>query len=194
MAYVKSAGADLEERRKVGRMLGDWHSDAVLDLPGPELGFHAEAAVWGGILLFRAACLLCFREIGEHEIRELLHTQGMPGEADPAAHFSADLCLRHWPELLRMARAQSEDDPLVGMMSDLSVQFPLSTMAMPAAGFQTSPVFLHPGLRQFFAERALERSHHATLALPEIGTLVRSKLGRYSSSLGGGLLSHTPES
>ena len=67
----------------------------------------------GALLLFRAACLAAFREIGEAEIPELLHGGLAPAAGEPAAHFSADLCLRHWPDVYRMARARSEDDPLV---------------------------------------------------------------------------------
>lgn len=172
-------------------MLGVWHSDAVMELPGPPLEFHPEAAMWGATLLFRAACLLCFREIGEHEIRALLQQPQMPDVASPAAHFSADLCLRHWPELCRMARAQSEDDLLVKVMYELAAHFPLSSLGM---NLPTLPSFRHAGLRQFHAERALERSDHASLAIPEIGALVRSKLGHYATRPGGGSLTLPLES
>jgi hypothetical protein len=55
-------------------------------------------------------------------------------------------------------------------------------------------VLRHAGLRQFFAERALERADHACLAVPEIGTLVRLKLGSHAATLGRGLLSPALES
>ena len=99
--------------RRLGRMLEQWHGAAVLELPGPALAYHPEAALGGALLLFRAACLAAFREIGEAEIPELLHGGLAPAAGEPAAHFSADLCLRHWPDVYRMARARSEDDPLV---------------------------------------------------------------------------------
>lgn len=175
-------------------MLESWHAEAVMDLAGPALGFHGEAAIWGSVLLFRAACLVSFREIGEKEIHELLQGDPMPDSSNPAAHFSADLCLRHWPHLYRMARARSEDDPLVKVMHGLAVEFPLSCLGMNVAVSADSVVLRHAGLRQFFAERALERADHASLAVPEIGTFVRSKLGAYSATLGRGLLSSSLES
>ena len=117
----------------------------------------------------------------------------MPDSLDPAAHFSADLCLRHWPDLYRMARARSEDDPLVKAMHDLTKDIPLASPGMHLA--VEHPVLQqHAGLRQLYAERALERADTTCLAQPEISSLVRSKLGAYASELGRGLLSPATES
>lgn len=170
-------------------MLAQWHQDAVLELPGPPLDFHEEAALWGAVLLFRAACLASFREIGEEEIAPFLRERTMPDETSPAAHFSADLCLRHWPDLLRMARARSEDDPLVKVMAELAGTFPLSAVGLNFSIVPAGPVFSHPGLCQLFAERALERADREALQLPAIAALVRAKLGAYTAPLGRGLLS-----
>jgi len=194
IATLKTAGKSPREFSTIRRMLDGWHAEAVMDLPGPALEFHEEAAVWGAILLYRAASLVSFREIGEREIYELLQGDPMPGCLNPAAHFSADLCLRHWPDLYRMARARSEDDPLVKILHGLAAEFPLSSLGMSVAVSPQSVVLRHAGLRQVFAERALERADHVNLAVPEIGTFVRSKLGAYSATLGRGLLSSPLES
>lgn len=175
-------------------MLEGWHAEAILDLPGPEIAFHPEAAVWGGVLLFRAAFLTSFREIEGGEISGLLQSDPMPDATDPSAHFSTDLCLRHWPVLYRMARARSEDDPLVKAMHGLAEDFPFSSLGMQIAVSPQSPVLSHPGLMQMFAERALERADHTCLATPEIASFVRSKLGAYSATLDRGLLPPSPVS
>jgi hypothetical protein len=107
---------------------------------------------------------------------------------DPAAHFSADLCLRHWADLHRMARARSEDDPLVRMMENITTNIPLTAPGMNLPSVDVShPMFHHAGLAQLFAERALERSDTTCLALPLIHQLIRSKLGAYVAILGCGL-------
>lgn len=193
-ACVWAAGEDSNEMQRILRLLERWHGDAVLDLPGPVLAFHPAAALQGSIILFRAACLVSFREIGETGIHELLPRDPLPEGSNPAAHFSADLCLRHWPDLYRMARARSEDDPLVKLMHELAAGFPLSSLGMNLPVALDSPVLRHSGLRQFFAERALQRADHACLAVPEIGTLVRLSLGAYTATLGRGLLSPALES
>lgn len=191
---VRNAGQQADERRKIGEILEDWHAEAVMDLPGPPLAFHAEASLWGAVLLFRAACLVCFRDIGDAEIHDLFQQRRMPDAKNPAAHFSADLCLRHWPGLYRMARARSEDDLLVKMMHELAVGFPLSSVGMNLKVSLSESLPCHAGLRQICAERALERADHAMLAVPEINALVRSKLGNYTATLGRGLLTPTLES
>lgn len=177
----------------VARLLESWHGEAVLDLPGAPLAFHPVAAQWGARLLFRAACLVAYRELGESDIARWLQRDPMPDAADPAAHFSADLCLRHWADLHRMARARSEDDPLVKVMHALAANFPLSAPGMERAVDFSHPVFRHAGLAQLFAERSLARADTTCLALPEIDRLVRSKLGAYAAGLGRGLLTTETE-
>jgi hypothetical protein len=190
---VTAAGNDAGERQHGVQLLAAWHQDAVLDLPGPPLPFHPAAAWWGAAMLFRAACLVCFREMEVSDIVALLRREAMPDSHDPAAHFSADLCLRHWPDLYRMARARSEDDPLVKAMHHLTKDIPLSAPGMHVAA--EHPVLKrHAGLRQLYSERALERADTTCLAEPEISAFVRSKLGAYASELGRGLLSPATES
>ena len=191
-AFVRNAGKDEADRRDAGKLLAGWHREAVLDLPGAPLAFHPRAALWGALMAFRAASFICFRDVEEATIRQLLPDHSLPDDPAPEAHFSADLCLRHWPEMARMARARSEDDPLVKAMQRLAIQVPLSSLGMQIPVPGDHAVLRHPGLRQFFAERALERADHACLAVPEIATIVRSKLGAYSATLGRGLLSPTP--
>ena len=187
-AAVDAATADDSAMPAVTRLLESWHGEAVLDLPGSPLVFHPPAARWGARLLCRAACLVNYRELGESDIARWLQREPMPDASDPAAHFSADLCLRHWADLHRMARARSEDDPLVKVMHALAAKFPLSAPGMERAVDFSHPVFRHAGLAQLFAERALERADTTCLAIPETDRLVRSKLGIYASELGRGLL------
>ncbi|MEK7952118.1 hypothetical protein WKV53_16520 [Luteolibacter sp. Y139] len=189
---VTAAANDAGERQQAIQLLAGWHREAVLDLSGPPLPFHPAAAWWGAVMLFRAACLVCFREMEVTDIVALLRREPLPDSQDPAAHFSADLCLRHWPDLYRMARARSEDDPLVKAMHDLAKEIPLSAPGMHLA--VEHPVLTHTGLRQAYAERALERADTTCLAQPAIASFVRSKLGAYTSELGRGLLSPATES
>ncbi len=191
---VRRAGTDPSDVRKILQCLQSWHAVAAMDLPGPPLAFHPDAALWGAIHLFRAACLASFREMGETAIDGLLRSDPMPDDTDPAAHFSADLCLRHWPDLYRMARARSEDDPLVRVMHAMAAEFPVSSLGMNRIDAARHPALQHVGLRQYFAERALERADHACLADPETTTFIRLNLGAYAAILGRGLLSSPNES
>lgn len=187
-AFITGAGKDETDRREANRILSGSHGEFVAELPGPPLSYHPRAAMWGALMCYRAACLICLREISKDTLLRLLPDQPLPDEATPEAIFSADLCLRHWPELFRMARALSEDDPLVVAMHRLAAQVPLSSLGMHIPVDPAHPLFRHAGLRQLFAERALERADHACLAVPEVADFIRSQLGAYNATLGRGLL------
>lgn len=187
-SLIEKAGKNESEQRQASDILKTWHEEAVLDLPGPPLAYHPRAAIWGALMTFRAAAFVCFRDIEAGTIQRLLPDYPLPEAETPEAIFSADLCLRHWPTLARLARASSEDDPLVLAMHRLAKQIPLSSLGMQLPADPSHPLFRHAGLRQLFAERALERADHYNLALPEIATFVRSKLGSYTHTLGRALV------
>lgn len=185
---------DGKTERAALRLMEEWHDRAVLDLPGHALAFHPLAAQWGAHLLFRAACLVAFRDLGENDISRWLRAAVMPDAENPAAHFSADLCLRHWAALYRMARSLSEDDPLVKEMERIVLIAPLAAAGMHQAVDAPHALFQHAGLAQLFAERALERADTTCLAIPAVHSLLRSKLGSYSVELSHGLLPTVIES
>lgn len=187
-AFIAGAGKDDLDRREANRILAGWHREFVAELPGAPLSYHPRAAMWGAMMCYRAACFICFREISERTIARLLPDEPLPDATSPEAIFSADLTLRHWPEFFRLARARSEDDPLVVAMHRLAAQVPLSSLGMHIPPDPKHALFRHAGLRQLFAERALERADHLCLAVPEIADFIRAKLGAYSAALGRGLL------
>lgn len=185
---IDAATQSEEAQSAATRLLQSWHREASLDVPGEPLAFHAAAALWGARLLFRAACLVTYRDLEGKDIARWIRDDPMPDATMPAAHHSADLCLRHWADLYRMARARSEDDPLVSAMAALIKTAPLAAPGMHLTVSAEHSLFRHPGLTQLFAERALERSDTICLALPHIHVLVRSKLGAYATELAQGLL------
>jgi hypothetical protein len=181
--WIAAAGSAPDEVSRCHALLARWHREAVADLPGPPLPLDVRAAFHGALLLFRAACLAAFREPGENVIRDLLADDLLPAADDPAAHFSADLCLRHWPRLCRMARACAEDDPLVVRMREIAAAIPLSALGLETGATPAAPCFRHPGLFQWFAERAVALSDHAALTHPETAAFIRAKLGAFTSLL-----------
>lgn len=190
---IRLAGSDPEERKSIHRLLHGWHEEALRDLPGPPLPYHAAGAEWGAVRLVRAACFLGYRDIEPEEIPKGLPGTPLPDAELPEAHFSADLALRHWADLFRMAQALSEDDPLVAAMKELAKTTPLAAPGMEVVLPEDSPVFRHPGLCQLLAERAYARKDRVLLNQPRIASLVRAKLGAYVTELGSGLLS-SPQS
>lgn len=186
---IAAIGKDEADKRASLRLLESWHREAVLDLPGHRLSFHPRAALWGAVMLFRASAFMTFREVEESAIIRMLPDHPLPDAETVEAIFSADLTLRLWPRLARMARARSEDDPLLKAMQRVAEAVPLSALGMQLEVDPRHPLFRHAGVAQFFAERALERADHPCLRLPEVAALIRMKLGSYSSLFAPGLLS-----
>lgn len=139
-------------------------------------------------MIFRAAALICFREAGEETVRALMEDQELPDSGSPAAHFSADLCLRHWADLALMARRISENDPLVPAMHSLATNLPLAAMGLELPLPGEHCVYEHIGLRGMLAERAMERNDHAALNHPVIHATLHAGLGAYATVLGRGIL------
>jgi len=185
---MRAAGQDQAEVVQVDRLLRGWHGSALLDLPGPSLPYHEEAAKWGALRLFRAACFLSFREIDSAEISRAIPGLPLPDAHLPEAHFSADQTLHYWPDLFRVARANSADDPLVVAMQAMVAMVPLSTPGVADSLPEQSVVFEHPGLCQLLAERAFARHNRALLTHPHLTGWVRRHLGAYSGELAPGLL------
>ncbi|MDB6079601.1 MAG: hypothetical protein JWO82_3348 [Akkermansiaceae bacterium] len=190
--FIRDLGKDPHDRHQATKLLANWHTAAVAELPGPPLPFHPAAALWGAMMTARAAAMICFRQIDKPSIELLLGGRDLPDPETPAAHFSADLCLRHWAGLARMARSLSEDDPLVLAMHAFTGQVPLSSIGLELPLPLEHPIFLHSGLRQLLAERAMDRSDQAALAHPLVAATLRTKLGAYTATLGRALPSPVP--
>ena len=185
-AQVLAAGSGADERREVTGILRRRYERMVLEMPGEPTPFHLEAALWGSLIFFRASAFLALREIGEKEVAEGLSLP-MPDPTDPAAHFSADLCLRYLPEIHRMACGIAFEDPLVKALNALAAQVPLSSVGIDGV----TPTGL-PGderIRRWLAERALAcRDRNRFTTSPELRQLARTGLGAHHREFGHGML------
>lgn len=175
------------ERPELEALLKAWYHEASLRVPGKAPEFHAEAACWGAMMLFRAACFLSFREIDEAQVLAGMDAGGMPDAELGSAHFSADLALRFLPDIYRMAMSMAPDDPLVKALARIGDQVPLSSVGME--GVVPILELEDPNLRQWMAERALGAGDRAGLDRSGLCELARGKLGGHAERFGKGLLS-----
>ncbi|HEX8200740.1 MAG TPA: hypothetical protein VF590_09650, partial [Isosphaeraceae bacterium] len=93
------------------------------------------------------------RDARADQLRRLL---AMPHDpTSPEHHLSADLVLRHLPQLYRRARAFDPADALPGLLAEVLRRWPLSgVLAAPDEGPGTPPdLGGHPGLLLLYAER-----------------------------------------
>ena len=149
--------------------------------PGcPELSL--EAAIWGASLLYRAAQLLVYRDIGPDQIPQRLRQRERTANAS-SEHFSADLCLQYMHDVLRLSRATAEDDPLNQHLLSVLAEWPLSAVGIGAELPQDFVLFEDRALRLVFLERVVERNDLTALNVPSVRTALRAETGSFQACL-----------
>ena len=141
------------------------------------------AAAWS-LTLIEAGCrFLVHRQYDADAVAAAL-TVRCPGPVDAATIYSADLFLRHLPELARLARGLAADDPLVEQLTRLGRAWPLSSVGMAdTAGGGVVPILAHPSLRQLYVDRIIARRDAARLADPAVRDALRTALGDHAADL-----------
>lgn len=151
----------LEVTLKAKRRLLQAYEEDRWHLPGDLAGrppYHADSAEQAALWLSTAALCVADRSIDAATLGRLLAPLPLP-PADPAAaagwHYSADLTLRHLPQLYRVAGRLLEDDPLLGACRELAERYPLAAPGLPGPA-EPPPLFLtHPLLGGLYVERVL---------------------------------------
>ena len=72
------------------------------------------ALTWSANVFYRAAQFLVYRELGPEMLASELIDFGHP--ATPEAAYGVDIVFRFLPDLMRIARAVSANDPLVNVL------------------------------------------------------------------------------
>lgn len=135
------------EYAEVERLLREAFDVLALDVPGPPIPFDAEAAVAAAGVL----AVACWRLVGDESFGPRL------GEIprSPAAHLSADVCLRFLPAVYRRARFRDPESALTRDLAELLRGWPLSGVLADLEEPPPTPTDFHghAGLQVLFAER-----------------------------------------
>ncbi len=145
--------------------------ELALDLPA----FSPNAALWAARLFHQLCRFVVCRDIPEEEIKTLCDAP-CPEPRGPEADWSADLTLRHLPDLLRLARHLSNADPLVEQIKRIAGNWPLSSVGIE--GLENLQIdFKHPGLRRLYADRIVAAGDKSRLGDARLDDLLRADLG-----------------
>ncbi len=128
-----------------------------LDLPGEPPPLAMPAARWAAVSLFHACQFVAFRNAGEEMIAAALGTP-VPAAAAASLHYSVDLTFRFLPDLMRLARTDAENDPLLGYLRQWAVDWPLSSIGIPdVTPSSIEPIVSHPCLLNIYRDRVIAR-------------------------------------
>jgi hypothetical protein len=172
--------------REAEERLRDYDQRWRATLVGEPPAMDAAAARWGAVLIFRACQLVTYRDIGPEQVEHAWSIKP-PAANSAESHYRADLSLKFLPDVLRLARAATEEDPLVGRLERLACEWPLSSVGVAfreSAAAAISEPALHailtsPSLRMLYLDRVLARQDVTRLADPRVRQEARRALGMY---------------
>ena len=151
------------------------------DFPGSAPPLHREAALWAARQFYSVCHFVMFRELTAEEMQR--HLASEPPTGEPASlHYSVDLTWRFLSDWDRLATTLAPQDPLRELVRGWGGQWPWSSVGMKRIEPQREGELLaHPGLRQAYIDRVIQRQDSARLANPQVRDLVHAALGRERS-------------
>jgi len=153
--------------------------DARRELSGSPPPLSLEAARWGAVMLYRAAQLLMYRDLGPDAVAAGLRPPCPAGD-ESSTHYSVDLTFRFLPDLVRMARTCSHDDPLVVEMMSWASTYPLSSVGLDGVGeIDVEPIAKHPGLLAIYVDRVIAAQDVSRLADERVRAAIAAALGMH---------------
>ncbi len=182
---VSAIPAPAEDADALNLLIRHWDRAARAELAGDGPALSLPVAVWALRLLESGARFLVHRAYDEAAIAAAL-TLPCPVGQDPLTCWSADLLLRHLPDLVRLARGLAADDPLVSHLSQLARRWPLSSVGMEWTSDHEPDVRSFagdPALLQLYVDRIISRGDKARLGSPVVRAAVRRSLGDHAGGL-----------
>lgn len=147
------------------------------ELPGSPPSLSEPAMLWAALIVFRASSFLAYRDVNEEVIRLALD-QNCPAPASPSVCYSVDLTLRFLPDLIRLAKAASESDPLVGMLTALARQWPLSSVGVANVGIVDVTGFVENDcLMRIYVDRIFAAKERSRMDAPPVREAIRAAIG-----------------
>jgi MoxR-vWA-beta-propeller ternary system domain bpX4 len=147
--------------------------ELALDLPV----FSPDVALWAARLFCSLSRFVVCRDIPEEQIKSTCNV-ACPEPRGPQTDWSADLTLRHLPNLFRLARHLSNADPLVGEMKKIAANWPLSSVGIDGLENLRIDSFVdHPALRRLYADRIISTGDISRIGDSRLGNVLRADFG-----------------
>lgn len=164
------------------RVLAQYYSDDILELPGPAISYSEGAALWAAMYFYKAVQLTVLRDLGEETIKE--HMIPYAGIISEEAVYSADLVLRYLPSLFELAKGLAPADLLVKELYNTAVKWPLSSVGIQLNdAVQDEVVLLSPSLRQLYIDRIIAAKDYKRIYNKEMENYLYEVTGNHLAVL-----------
>lgn len=161
------------------RLLVQAEVSARQELSGEAPDFRLDVGDWSAAILYASCRFVVCRDVPAAEIVRVLKTP-CPQARSAEVEWSADILLRHLPEVYRQARHLSPGDPLLLELVSLGTEWPLSSVGIPGIGsVDAAPIMAHPVLARLYVDRVIKRADVARLSDPATREAVKAALGAH---------------
>ena len=164
------------------RVLKRVFDESLEDLPGDTADLHWQPQVAAQALhsFYRLCQALVDRAMTDEQVTALCATVPAPSHA-PGDLLSADVTLRHLPELHGMAKSMSSGDPLVEGIEEAARRFPLSSVGIALQEPpDVSAIQRHAGIWRLYIDRIIDRQDVSRLADERVQLAVTDALGEHA--------------
>jgi hypothetical protein len=157
-----------------------------LEMPSDPPEFVIAAAQWAGRSFYRACQFALYRDLGQQLLEDEFRGDAGGGlEESPDAHYSVDLVFRFLSQLVPLARAAAEDDPLVERLLASCRRWPLASVGVSGVGKVSIAGFAdHDCLMRLYADRIIATADKSRLVDPRACAAVCAAVGMHSELAG----------
>ncbi len=167
---------DLDETTS---LLVAFESEYRDELPGNPPAISRPALLWGAMTTFRVSSFLAHRDANDETIRQAMR-ESCPESLSPSVCYSVDLTLRFLPDLVRLAKAVSANDPLVEILMELARQWPISSVGIANVGpVDTQAIVDDPCLLRLYVDRIIASKDQSRFDEPRVRDAVLAAIGAH---------------
>lgn len=172
------------EREEASRVMGEFERGYRLSLAGAPPAFALDIACHAAETMYRLCQCLVYRELEPHTVLSP-HTLAHEGPRTPADHYSADLVFRFLPDVWRLAKDASENDPLLALILSLGSRWPLSSVGIPGLAEVTIERFVGDRcLLRLYVDRIIKRRDRSRLGDRRVREMVQTAVGAHPDLAG----------
>lgn len=168
-----------DEVSKTNRLLQKADQIARQHAPADPPTYDPQAALWAARVLQFACVRLVDKIEMDIELPDDL-AKAEPDAPSASQHWSVDLVLRSWWDLVKRSTADNQDDPLNTTLLNIASRWPLAAVGTTAqaASDRLLVVWGHPSLRQIYIDRVIQRADREKAAEPLVAEAIRRVEGR----------------
>lgn len=149
-------------------------------LPGTAPPFLSDVGIWAAVKFYRACQFLVYRDVSPQAVETELSVACPISGTAASLHYSVDLTWRFLPDLLKLARGISPDDPLVICLQRWAVEWPMSSVGVPnVTNVDVSAFIQDPCLRSEYVDRIMARRDLNRLQDLRVRDAVREAVGAF---------------